>query len=265
MKRWIAVFLTLLMVSGVCLLPAQARQSFTGTQSNIPAMIGHKGYSEKYPENTALSIQKAAEAGFSGTEADVRMTKDGVFVLSHDAEIETADGQTLRLSRHTYRELTAQPLKNEFDTAPVYLCRLEDYLDICKENNLICFIEIKEYWMIHKIVELVAMVRERYDFQKCEIQSFELLPLLVARLFFPQARIMLTTNEYNYNAKAAYLLGFDLDMRFDGLTAENVEKFHRKNRLVSCFTVNEIQEAKRCAALGVDFMETDIFPVFPAA
>lgn len=265
MKRWIAVFLTLLMLCGTCLLPAQAQQTFDDTQTKTPAMIGHKGYSEKYPENTALAIRKAAEAGFSGTEADVRLTKDGVFVLSHDEEIETSDGQTLRLSRHTYQELTAQPLKNAFDTAPVYLCRLEEYLDICKENDLICFIEIKEYWMVHKIVELFAMVRERYDFQKCEIQSFELLPLMVARLFFPQARIMITTNEYNINAKAGYLLGFDLDMNYHGLTAEVVEKFHRKNKLVSCFTINDAQEARRCAALGVDFMETDVFPVFPAA
>lgn len=261
MKRWISVFLMLLTVCGVCLMPAQASSD---AQTKTPAMIGHKGYSEKFPENTALAIQKAAEAGFAGTEADVRLTKDGVFVLSHDAEIETADGQTLRLSRHTYRELTAQPLKNEFDTAPVYLCRLEEYLDICKENDLICFIEIKEYWMIHKIAELFAMVREHYDFQKCEIQSFELLPLMVGRLFFPQARIMYTTNEYKFKAKAAYLLGFDLDMRYDGLTAEIVEKFHKRNRLVSCFTVNDAAEARRCAALGVDFMETDRFPVFPA-
>ena len=264
MKRWIAVFLVLLMLGGTCLLPVQAQRLSADTPTKTPAMIGHKGYSEKYPENTALAIEKAAEAGFSGTEADVRLTKDGVFVLSHDETIETADGQTLRLSRCTYEELTAQPLKNEFDTAPVYLCRLEDYLDLCKENDLICFIEIKEYWMIHKIVELFAMVRERYEFQKCEIQSFELLPLLVARLFFPQARIMLATNEYNFNAKAAFLLGFDLDMRFDGLTAQIVEKFHSRNRRVSCFTVNDATEAKRCAALGVDFMETDVFPVFPA-
>lgn len=264
MKRWIAVFLTLLMFCGVCLLPAQA-QTFSAAQTKTPAMIGHKGYSEKFPENTALAFEKAAEAGFSGTEADVRLTKDGVFVLSHNAEITTADGKTLQLSRHTFEELTAQPLKNEFDTEPVYLCRLEDYLDICKKHDLICFIEIKEYWMIHKIVELVAMVRDRYDFQKCEIQSFELLPLLVAKLFFPRARIMLTANEYNFNAKAAYLLGFDLDMHYNGLTAEVVDKFHSKNRLISCFTVNDAAEARRCAALGVDFMETDLFPVFPAA
>ena len=115
MKRSIAAILLLWMLFGICLLPTQAQQIPTGTQTNTPAMIGHKGYSEKYPENTALAIRKAAEAGFSGTEADIRLTKDGVFVLSHDTEIETADGQTLRISRHTFQELTAQPLKNEFD------------------------------------------------------------------------------------------------------------------------------------------------------
>ena len=41
MKRWIAVFLTLFMVSGVFLLPVQAQQNAAGTQTKTPVMIGH--------------------------------------------------------------------------------------------------------------------------------------------------------------------------------------------------------------------------------
>jgi len=63
-KRWIAVFLTLFMVSGFFLLPVQAQQDAAGTQTKTPAMIGHKGYSEKFPENTdALPQVCTAVAG----------------------------------------------------------------------------------------------------------------------------------------------------------------------------------------------------------
>ncbi len=62
MKRWIAVFLVLLMLGGTCLLPVQAQRLSADPPAKTPAMIGHRGYSEKYPENTALAIEKATEA-----------------------------------------------------------------------------------------------------------------------------------------------------------------------------------------------------------
>ena len=265
MKRRILAFLCAALLFCGLLLPVQAQAPQPEASAPTVAMIGHKGYSLKYQENTALAFQKAAEVGFSGVETDVRLTKDGVFVLSHDEEIELADGTRMRVSRHTYKELTAQPLKNELDETAVYLCRFEEYLDICKENDMICFIEIKEYFPIHKIIELFRLAKQHYDLQKCEFQSFELLVLLVAHIAFPHLRIMLTTNSYNFNAKVALLLGFDLDMRHENVTADLVETFHKKGRLVSCFTVNDADEALRCAACGVDFIETDVFPVLPTS
>lgn len=264
MKRLFSLFLAAILVFSCCCLsfalPEQPQKDETQHQV---AMIGHKGYSAYYQENTIESFQKAAEAGFSGVETDVRMTKDGVFVLSHGEEIEMADGTMMKIARHTYRELTAQPLKNEYTDTTLYLCTLAEYFDLCKENDLFCFIELKGYFPIFKIVEVFKLAKEHYDLQKCEFQSFELLVLLVAHIAFPDLRIMLATNTYNFNAKVALFLGFDLDMNHESLTADVVQRFHDKDRLVSCFTVNDKEEALRCAACGVDFMETDLFPVLP--
>lgn len=56
-------------------------------------VYAHRGYSGKYPENTMLAFQKAAEVGCDGIELDVQLTKDGVPVIIHDEAIDrTTDG-----------------------------------------------------------------------------------------------------------------------------------------------------------------------------
>ncbi len=47
-------------------------------------IIGHRGASGLAPDNTIESIKKALEVGADGVEVDVRVTRDGVAVLSHD-------------------------------------------------------------------------------------------------------------------------------------------------------------------------------------
>jgi glycerophosphoryl diester phosphodiesterase len=46
-------------------------------------VIGHRGSSAEYPENTILSFQSALEEA-DGFETDLRLSKDGVVVLIHD-------------------------------------------------------------------------------------------------------------------------------------------------------------------------------------
>ncbi len=53
------------------------------TQFDV-AIIAHRGYSKKYPENTLSAFQKAIEAKADYIELDVRLTKDGVLVVHHD-------------------------------------------------------------------------------------------------------------------------------------------------------------------------------------
>lgn len=49
-------------------------------------IIGHRGAAGMALENTVESIQSAIEAGVDAVEVDVRLTKDGHLVLSHDRD-----------------------------------------------------------------------------------------------------------------------------------------------------------------------------------
>ena len=54
----------------------------------------HRGCSQRYPENTLIAFEKAAQLqGLAGIELDIQLTKDGHIVVIHDEKVDrTTDG-----------------------------------------------------------------------------------------------------------------------------------------------------------------------------
>jgi glycerophosphoryl diester phosphodiesterase len=71
-----------------------------------PLVFGHKGCGGDVPENTIMSFDKGVKDGADVLEMDLRMTKDGTIVISHDAFLE---GQTN--GKGWIRDLTLAELK----------------------------------------------------------------------------------------------------------------------------------------------------------
>lgn len=251
--KTIIVFFTIIMTVFSNLL------GVTPVKADGICFIGHRGASFLYQENTAESFRKAGEQGFGGVETDVRITKDGVFVLSHGGSIEMADGTEMEVSEHTYEELTAQHIKNKKTATELDICTFEEYLKICKEFGMICFIELKGVWPAEKITEAFTMAGEVYDLSMCELQSFEFDNLVAAHEEFPELKIMLTCDEHDVLVDKALEYGFDIDMEYSGLTKETVKMFHDKGLKVACWTANLNSVVLYCASLGVDFIESDIY------
>lgn len=56
-------------------------------------LVGHRGASGEYPENTLLAFDKALEQGADALEFDVRLTAEGAPVVIHDSTVDrTTDG-----------------------------------------------------------------------------------------------------------------------------------------------------------------------------
>jgi glycerophosphoryl diester phosphodiesterase len=53
-----------------------------------PLVLAHRGASRRAPENTVEAFRVARDLGADGVELDVRRTRDGVLVLSHDPGID---------------------------------------------------------------------------------------------------------------------------------------------------------------------------------
>lgn len=233
---------------------------FTGTpQTNDICMIAHRGYSGKYPENTALAFEMAAENGSGGAETDVRITSDGIYVLSHNSEVVFEDGTELEVADHTFAELTAKPLKNRKTRDEVYLCTYREYLQIMKKHNMVCFIELKGEFSDTQVREIFEIAIEEYDLSKCILQSFDFDNLIKARELFPDLPIMLTYGEGDGDYTRCYEYGFSIDTDYKCLTEEMVSGFHERGLEVGAWTANDIFSLEYCKSMGVDYIESDKF------
>ena len=64
-------------------------------------VAAHRGFSEKYPENTMEAFRAAVELGVDQIETDVRITADGELVLHHDATLDRTTTGTGLVKDHT--------------------------------------------------------------------------------------------------------------------------------------------------------------------
>ena len=222
-------------------------------------MIAHRGYSSKHPDNTEAAFLAAVEHGSGGIETDVRITKDGVFVVNHNDEAKFIDGSELIVADSTFEELTQMPLLNKKSDEIVYLCTFQRYLEICRDANMICFIELKGGFTDDQINELFTMAGEIYDLSRCSLQSFEFENLVKTHEAFPELQIMLTYGKNCGDYHKCLEHGFDIDAEYKVATPKMVKEFHEKGLKVGLWTANDILSLNYCRALGVDYIESDVF------
>ncbi|ODA83718.1 hypothetical protein RJ55_02233 [Drechmeria coniospora] len=58
----------------------------------LPQCIAHRGYRAAFPENSMDAFEGAVQVGAHALETDVRLSADGVAVLSHDASLQRCFG-----------------------------------------------------------------------------------------------------------------------------------------------------------------------------
>ena len=110
--------------------------------------IAHRGCQSLAPENTIPSFVCAARLGLQAIETDVRFSKDGVMVCSHDDSLKRMFGLKQKVSETVYAELKSLvPVKgNGLTVWPKEALRIPtfgEYLDVCEKYDAVPFIETK--------------------------------------------------------------------------------------------------------------------------
>ena len=91
-------------------------------------VIGHRGASKAFPENTLAAFQGAIDQGADGIELDVRRTADGALVLRHDDTL--PDGRVV--------------VETALPDLPAEIPGLASALDVCAPLSVVN-IEIKNW------------------------------------------------------------------------------------------------------------------------
>ena len=243
------------LLSAVCLLFGNL--GAYEKQEQQTRFIAHRGFCSQYLENTEEAFIEAAKVGFDGCETDVNISKDGVLMLVHGGAYIYEDGSVLEVGEHTYAELTAKPLKNDFTDTVLYPCTFRRYIEIMREYGLFAFIELKGEYPEEKLREMVAIVDELYTWEMCSVQSMQMDNLIRLREMFPSLPLMFCGGGYTKEVEQALQLGFDVDLRLQDVFPAVIRRFRRRGLRTALWTADDNKSVAWALALGVDFIESD--------
>ncbi|OCS90469.1 glycerophosphoryl diester phosphodiesterase membrane domain-containing protein [Caryophanon latum] len=106
-------------------------------------VIAHRGFIEKGVENTISSLVASAEAGADVVEIDIQQTKDGRFVVFHDATLNRLANRSDAVYHLTLEQLTSITVSADglSDTIP----SLDDMLERAEELGVKLLVEVKTH------------------------------------------------------------------------------------------------------------------------
>lgn len=227
-------------------------------------LIAHRGFSGLAPENTIAAVKAAADADFSGTEFDVRTTKDGRWVVSHDDDVSRmTDGEGL-VSEMTLEEV--QKLKidagsNVIQFPDEHIPTAEEMLDACRQYAIRPVIEIKEpeEGQSPDYDNLAKIILEK-DFGDCMVISFSREALLAVQSLLPQAEFWLLTNKVNKDCidfcVENGLTGIDFSVyKFTNLF--KINQIAEKDLLVAAWTTDNLSMLEWLYEKGVFIITTN--------
>jgi len=216
-----------------------------------PLAIAHRGASVEAPENTLAAFGRALALDVDGIELDVRLTRDGIPVVFHDATLTRLTGRRARLSRLTLADLRAVRVRGE----PIPT--LEEVLRQVRDRALVQ-IEIKEGVPVGPIVRVVEKVPAG---RGVILASFAGATVAAARAEAPSVPRMLIRKGGGAGALAAAAdrleaAGVSVDQHALP-SAAFVATVRGGGRQVWCWTVNDGAAMRRLAAWGVDAILSD--------
>lgn len=124
----------------------------------VKQIVAHRGSSADRPENTLASTRRAIDVGATAVEVDVRTTKDGVLVLSHDATLDRMTNGSGPIHDKTLAEIRQLDAGRKFDPkfAGERVPTLAEVLALC-QGKIDVLLDLKESGdeYDHKVVEAV--------------------------------------------------------------------------------------------------------------
>ncbi|HEY9328333.1 MAG TPA: glycerophosphodiester phosphodiesterase [Streptomyces sp.] len=209
--------------------------------------VAHRGDPYRVRENTLRSIRSAIERGADAVEIDVRVTRDGVPVLLHDATLERLWGHDVRLDRLTHQELT--------ELAEGAVPTLREALLVAGARRLMLDLPGSTADSVRRTVGVVRECGAGERVYYCAGPE----AMLRVRAADPSAEIAMTWTTLA-PPRAALLDAVRprwLNYRFGLVSRELTDRNHRDGLLVSAWTADTGRTMRRLIRQGVDSITTN--------
>lgn len=247
-------------------------------QNHKPLIIAHRGSSALAPENTFAAFDQAIRDGADGIEFDIRLARDGVPVVIHDATLLRTAGFSGRVSRYTSQELSRidvgswfnekHPSKAKRQFASETVPSLPALLDHMRAHKGLIYVEMKcSKDTYEPLVEAVASVVENSGMMdRIIIKSFKLEALEKMRKRLPEAHIAVLFSPKFTNfikprnrliTKALELQANEISLHFSLATPNAVREAETYGFPVTIWTADHPAWVKRAENLGIHAIVTN--------
>ena len=223
--------------------------------TNTPLVISHRGVSNKNGvQNTVQSLEKTAQLKPDLIEMDVQETKDGQFVMMHDANLKNLAGINASPQDLTLEELKGLDIsENGYRTK---ISSFDDYLNRANELHQRLLIEIKTSkkdspQMMERFLEKYGSIIKQYDHQMQSLDYHVIDQVLKYDSTIP-AYFILPYNSIFPKTKAT---GYT--MEYSTLDEYFVTKLWYTEQKLYVWTINSSDALDKSLQLSVDGMITD--------
>jgi len=225
----------------------------------LPKVIGHRGAAAYAPENTLASFREARRRGATWVEIDVKLTRDGVPIVMHDASLKRTMGIDRLVAEMSRAELPAD--------VPTF----EEAIACFAELGLGCNVEIKPCEGREQETARVTVetLRRSWPAQLPPplLSSFKDASLAAARDAAPEfARaILLDDIQDNWRTRTDAVGAVGVNTSGKRLTAPRAVEIRAAGFALSVYTINDGAIAKALVGMGVHCIITDAPDVILAA
>jgi glycerophosphoryl diester phosphodiesterase len=214
--------------------------------------VGHRGARAYEIENTFESFRKAIEVGANAVELDVRQSKDGKLIISHDDNLKKVFGKDVPINKTTLAELK-QVTGNRMLT-------LEEALRFIDRKVEKILVELKEAGYEREVLDVIK--KEKLE-DAVIVVSFHEEALAHVRKLHKKIETGLIYAKFRNPMDAALKLNAQyLIPLYRFVHARDVEKAHKNNLKVIVWTINTKEEAGEYIARGVDGIASDKPDIF---
>ncbi len=255
MKRILSTCMTCLFLATGLLAQTQTIRAFS-----------HRGGRLERDENTLLAFQESWDGGYTGFETDIRMSKDGVCYITHDATLDRTTNGT-----GTLEEMLSKDIDKLRTKKGNRILRLDDFVKFLHgKDSLYVEWELKskpvDLYPQKRLEEYVEKVYKAAKSVKTKGSQFvftssDYRGLRYLQENHPDAELLLIISKpiNDETINIAKTVGiYTLGCTMNGTSREMVAKAHKAGITVSLWPGYTIEDFMLGAYLGADRMCTDI-------
>ena len=230
-----------------------------------PRLVAHRGGGSLAPENTVAAIRLGQSLGYRAGEGDVKLSRDGVAFLLHDATLDRTTSGSGPAGERCWVELAALDagawLSDAFRGEPIP--RFDAVARVLRERDTVANVEIKPApgtdVETGRAVALLAQSLWAGAPVAPLLSSFSPEALMAAREAapaLPRGYIVGAPTEADF-ARLREIDAVSLHCSRKAASPGLVERIHAAGCRLLVWTVNDPPEAKRLLDGGVDGIITD--------